>query len=157
MISRGRKFITWRPGGLRAASDGDGWIPAEGRTGFLNGNRVIEEPNPFGRLIRSLFSKNLSLQIDEEPNMLNTPDEVYDAIMTKFFKEKSYELKKSGIKISITLFVIDNSGDHPASCGWIILVPNGTPGRMTSRETWIVNSDIRLEDHQSSMDALDIP
>lgn len=156
-MMKNQNSITWRPGGLRAASDRDGWIPAEGRTGFLNGNRVVEEPNPFGRLIRSLFKKNLSLQIDEEPNILNTPDAVYDAIMTKFFKEQRLSHQKMSLKIRITLFVVDTNGEHPEARGWIILMPDGNPGRMTSRETWIVNSDLRLNDFQVSTDALDIP
>ena len=151
-----RSAITWRPGGLRAASDGPEWIPAEGRTGYLNGNRVVEEPNPFGRLIRSLFKKKLVLQVDEEETLLETPDEVYDAIISKFFKEKRYSIRNNMIRVSIKLFVIDKSGEHPSSCGWIVLIPDGDPGRMTPREPWIANSMIWFDQDQILPDPLDI-
>jgi hypothetical protein len=49
--------ITWRPGGLKRSAEFMTWNAALGRTGFVNGRRVIEEPNHFSTIAREMFEK----------------------------------------------------------------------------------------------------
>jgi len=59
--------ITWRIGGLRSASSSFLWKPEEGMTGFVNGRRWIEEPNPLSVLSRNLFARGYSASVSIYP------------------------------------------------------------------------------------------
>lgn len=47
-------MITWRTGGARRSSDHN-WDRSRGRTGFIDGRRIIEEPNDFSIISHKMF------------------------------------------------------------------------------------------------------
>ena len=76
-----KRRITWRVGGLRAASVGSAWNPAEGWTGFVDGRRWIEEPNRFSVLGRKLFALNCQAYVDGEDHPCLSYESMMDAII----------------------------------------------------------------------------
>lgn len=59
-------MITWRIGGSRSASIDSAWKDQAGCTGFIDGNRRIEEPNPFSLFSKQLFEEGYTASIGSE-------------------------------------------------------------------------------------------
>lgn len=124
--------VTWRIGGLRSASVGSAWIPSEGRTGFYRGKRLIEEPNHLSRTFRKYFSQGLKAKVGAHEDELLDHDSVIDAIL-----QYSDVVPNPFV---VNFFV---SGQELRPSHWFVLSPKG---RLTSRESWVVKSDVDLLD-----------
>lgn len=114
-------MIIWRTGGLRSASTGLAWKERDGWTGFIDGNRRIEEPNPF-----SLFSK----QLLSEGYIPSINDEYFAdhyALMEGIVRHSA-----TNQEIKVVWF---KSGELDV---WVFFDIRGK--RLTPRETWVTKA-----------------
>jgi hypothetical protein len=136
-------IVTWRIGGLRSSSQSERWIPEDGRTGFINGTRTIEEPNPLSIAIRSQLSMGAKASVDfTVSNLLNTPDEIIEQILATHFLQNDSHAPIMLCFIpyvwhsSLIVDTIEDSDIALLPHMWVL-----PKGRMTSRESWIVSSN----------------
>ena len=121
--------ITWRIGGLRSSSAFRDWNSNEGQTGFVNGNRWIEEPNPLSLLSKDLFSQGYLASVSIYPVGLHISC-CLDHSDHLSLMECVYVHSQWDDNILITWFKkgsLDN---------WIIIAPKT---RMTAREIVIID------------------
>jgi len=114
-------MIVWRKGGLRSASTGSAWVEQDGLTGFIDGTRRIEEPNPV-----SLFSKKLH-------------DAGYTSSIDNEFFADHYALMDGIVRHSATNKEVKvlwfKSGEEDV---WAVFEIAGK--RLTPREQWVTKS-----------------
>jgi len=121
--------VTWRIGGLRSASSGSTWDPRKAFTGFWNGTRKFEEPNPFSILDEHLFASGYRAYVSEDYSFVTSHRALIDVVM--FCSE-----------MQPTIYVVWHP---PAGSGnkiyWAFINPSL---RVTPRETWVVNSNLSI-------------
>lgn len=114
-------MITWRIGGLRSASTGDVWKLEDGWTGFIDGTRRIEEPNPFSIFSKGLFEQAYTSKINTEYFLDHCA--LMDGIVRHSIRDG---------EICVTWF---------KSSEMDVCVHLDIKGRrLTPRETWVTNS-----------------
>ena len=116
--------IVWRRGGLRTASAH--WNSEEGWTGFLDGNRFVEEPNSFSIVSKKLFSDGYCAYVSFSDPILETAfctdhESTVQAIANAH---------KFGTMTKITWFKINMTDQWM----WI-----SVPNRFTAREIEIIS------------------
>jgi hypothetical protein len=116
--------VTWVRGGARRSSDLD-WDGSLGWTGFVDGRRCIEEPNPLSVASRKLFNDGYVCSVDMEDSYFTDHVSMIDAVL------------RAAIHIDPVLVRWFRSGVEVQDF-WCLLRP---VGRMTPHETWITESN----------------
>lgn len=116
--------VTWVRGGARRSSDLD-WDGSLGWTGFVDGRRCIEEPNPLSVASRKLFNDGYVCSVDMEDSYFTDHVSMIDAVLRAAIHLKVVHVQwfKGGVE---------------TQGFWCILRP---VGRMTPHETWITESN----------------
>ena len=116
--------VTWRIGGARRSGDLQ-WNSAMGWTGFINGRRSIEEPNPLSVVSRKLFDDGYVCSVDMEDSYFTDHVSMIDAVLRAAIHLKVVHVRwfKGGVETQ----------DF-----WCLLRP---VGRMTPYDTWIIESN----------------
>ena len=124
--------VWWRQGGIRRTCGP--WNPADGKTGFYQGRRIIEEPNALSVALRGVIQNGGCISVSGK--MYSCYEDVIDAIVQE--RPRSEE---------VAVLVYPN-GLEDKFFG-MILRPEG---RMTPLESWVVSSSyppLRKDDHKN--------
>ena len=123
--------VTWVRGGARRSADRD-WDVSLGWTGFVDGRRCIEEPNPLSSVSRKLFSEGYVCSVDMEDSYFTDHVSMIDAVLRAITHIDP---------VHVRWF----KGGNESQDFWCLLRP---VGRMTPHETWIIESNFITIDGQ---------
>ena len=119
------KRAVWVRGGLRRSCGP--WDPEVGKTVFYPAGlhylqRIIEEPNPFSVVARSLMASGYLAKVDGFEYMLSSYEDMIDHV-----------LHQGAIQDLVHLEI---------GTEWFLLRPDPPFRRMTPHETWLLDSSV---------------
>lgn len=120
--------IIWRPGGLRRSTDFY-WDRLEGWTGFFKNVRMIEEPNPLTKILKSYIHSGYIAMVGNHPDPIDNHRDIYEHIL--------YQSECSTDRVVMMHFAPEGGPYKFVGKNWLGLLPDG---RMTPHQTWIVAS-----------------